>query len=193
MSEAASQEAIAQLVPKGARVLDLGCGDGALLAHLQATRGCSGYGIEIDDANVQACVKRGVNVIQLNLEEGLALFGDASFDVVLQIDTLQHLRNAETMLQETARVGRTGIVAFPNFGHWPNRLAVLMGRMPVTKRLPYQWFDTPNIRVGTFADFETLAARNRLKVSDSFGLQDGRAVRSAPNLMAGTAVFKFSR
>ena len=193
MSEAAAQEAIAQLVPKGARVLDLGCGDGALLAHLQATRGCSGYGIEIDDTNVQACVKRGVNVIQLNLEEGLALFGDASFDVVLQIDTLQHLRNAETMLQETARVGRTGIVAFPNFGHWPNRLAVLMGRMPVTKRLPYQWFDTPNIRVGTFADFETLAARNRLKVSDSFGLQDGRAVRSAPNLMAGTAVFKFSR
>ena len=193
MSEAAAQEAIAQLVPKGARVLDLGCGDGALLAHLQATRGCSGYGIEIDDTNVQACVKRGVNVIQLNLEEGLALFGDASFDVVLQIDTLQHLRNAETMLQETARVGRTGIVAFPNFGHWPNRLAVLMGRMPVTKRLPYQWFDTPNIRVGTFADFETLAARNRLKVSDSFGLQDGRAVRTAPNLMAGTAVFKFSR
>ena len=193
MSEPAMQEAIAQLVPRGARVLDLGCGDGALLAHLQATRGCSGYGIEIDDANVIACVKRGVNVIQLNLEEGLALFGDASFDVVLQIDTLQHLRNAETMLQETARVGRTGIVAFPNFGHWPNRLAVLMGRMPVTKRLPYQWFDTPNIRVGTFADFETLAARNQLKVSDSFGLQDGRAVRTAPNLMAGTAVFKFSR
>jgi methionine biosynthesis protein MetW len=193
VSEPAAQEAIARLVPKGARVLDLGCGDGALLAHLQATRGCSGYGIEIDDANVQACVKRGVNVIQLNLEEGLALFGDASFDVVLQIDTLQHLRNAETMLQETARVGRTGIVAFPNFGHWPNRLAVLMGRMPVTKRLPYQWFDTPNIRVGTFADFETLAARNRLKVSDSFGLQDGRTVRNAPNLMAGTAVFKFSR
>ncbi len=193
MSEPAMQEAIAQLVPKGARVHDLGCGDGALLAHLQATRGCSGYGIEIDDTNVLACVKRGVNVIQLNLEEGLALFGDASFDVVLQIDTLQHLRNAETMLQETARVGRTGIVAFPNFGHWPNRLAVLMGRMPVTKRLPYQWFDTPNIRVGTFADFETLAARNQLKVSDSFGLQDGRAVRTAPNLMAGTAVFKFSR
>ena len=186
-------EAIAALVPVGSRVLDLGCGDGELLAHLQKQRGCSGYGIEIDDANVLACVKRGVNVIQLNLDEGLATFADASFDVVLQIDTLQHLRNAETMLQETARVGRTGIVAFPNFGHWPNRLAVLKGRMPVTRRLPYQWFDTPNIRVGTFADFEALALRNQLKVSDRFGLENGRRVQRFPNLMAGTAVFKFSR
>jgi methionine biosynthesis protein MetW len=193
MSDLATMEVIASLVPRGSRVLDLGCGDGALLAHLQSTRGCSGYGIEIDDANVLACVKRGVNVIQLNLDEGLSLFDDASFDVVLQIDTLQHLRNAEVMLRETARVGKTGIVAFPNFGHWPNRLAVLMGRMPVTKRLPYQWYDTPNIRVGTFADFETLAARNQLKVAEQFGLQDSRVVRRAPNLMAGTAVFKFSR
>ena len=193
MSEPTIIEAIAALVPQGARVLDLGCGDGSLLAHLQRHKACTGYGVEIDDGNVHACVQRGVNVIQLNLDEGLATFDDASFDVVLQIDTLQHLRNAETMLQETARVGKTGIVAFPNFGHWPNRLAVLMGRMPVTKRLPYQWFDTPNIRVGTFADFEALAAKNRLMVSTSFGLQDGRRVNSFPNLRAGTAVFKFSR
>ena len=193
MSDLATMDVIAKLVPKGARVLDLGCGDGALLAHLQKTRGCTGYGIEIDDANVLACVKRGVNVIQLNLDEGLAMFDDASFDVVLQIDTLQHLRNAEIMLLETARVGQSGIVAFPNFGHWPNRLSVLMGRMPVTKRLPYQWYDTPNIRVGTFADFEALALRNQLKITDSFGLQDSRVVRTAPNLMAGTAVFRFSR
>ncbi len=193
MSDIATIEAIANLVPIGSRVLDLGCGDGSLLAHLQTHRSCSGYGIEIDDANVLACMKRGVNVIQLNLDEGLTLFDDASFDVVLQIDTLQHLRNAEVMLRETARVGRTGIVAFPNFGHWPNRLSVLMGRMPVTKRLPYQWYDTPNIRVGTFADFDALALRNQLKVADSFGLQEGRVVRTAPNLWAGTAVFKFSR
>ncbi len=193
MSDMAAMQMIADLVPRGSRVLDLGCGDGALLAHLQKTRACSGYGIEIDDANVLACVQRGVNVIQLNLEEGLALFGDASFDVVLQIDTLQHLRNAEVMLLETARVGKTGIVAFPNFGHWPNRLAVLMGRMPVTKRLPYQWYDTPNIRVGTFADFEALAAHCRLRVKSSFGLQESRKIRLAPNLLAGTAVFKFSR
>jgi methionine biosynthesis protein MetW len=192
MSDIATMDVIAQLVPQGARVLDLGCGDGAMLAHLQTTRACTGYGVEIDDANVLACVKRGVNVIQLNLDEGLSMFHDASFDVVLQIDTLQHLRNAEVMLRETVRVGRTGIVAFPNFAHWPNRLSVLRGRMPVTKRLPYQWYDTPNIRVGTFADFETLAERNNLKITDKFGLQDSRSVRFAPNLRAGTAVFKFS-
>ena len=192
MSDLDTLQAIARLVPEGARVLDLGCGDGTLLAHLKQTRNCTGYGIEIDAANLLACVKRGVNVIQLNLDEGLSLFDDASFDVVLQIDTLQHLRNAEVMLRETARVGRSGIVAFPNFAHWPNRLSVLRGRMPVTRRLPYQWYDTPNIRVGTFADFETLAQKNRFNIIDSFGLQNSRTVRVAPNLMAGTAVFKFS-
>ena len=193
MSDTQIQHAIAALVPKGSRVLDLGCGDGALLAHLKATRGCSGYGVEIDDANVLACVKRGVNVIQLNLDQGLALFDDASFDVVLQIDTLQHLRNAEVMLRETVRVGRVGIVAFPNFAHWPNRLSVLMGRMPVTKRLPYQWYDTPNILVGTHADLGTLARSNGLQVLDSFGLQDGQPVRLLPNWLAGTSVYKLAR
>ena len=191
MTELTTMEAIARLIPEGSRVLDLGCGDGALLSHLQRERGCTGYGVELDDANVLACVRRGVNVLQLNLEDGLAIFRDNSFDVVLQIDTLQHLRNAETMLQETARIGRAGIVAFPNFAHWPNRFSVLRGRMPVTRRLPYQWYDTPNIRVGTYKDFEVLATRNRLRILDAFGLQDGRVVRTLPNLMAGTAVFHF--
>jgi len=193
MSDASIQHAIAELVPHGARVLDLGCGDGAMLDYLQRTRGCTGYGVELADANVLACVKRGVNVIQLNLDEGLALFDDASFDVVLQIDTLQHLRNAEVMLRETARVGRVGVVAFPNFAHWPNRLSVLQGRMPVTRRLPYQWYDTPNIRVGTHADLAALAQRTGLRVLDSFGLQNGRTVRFAPNLLAGTSVYKLAR
>ena len=192
MSETSVMHSIARLVPHGSRVLDLGCGDGALMAHLQATRACTGYGVEIDDAKVLACVKRGVSVLQLNLEDGLAVFEDGSFDIVLQIDTLQHLRNAETMLRETARVGRTCVVAFPNFAHWPNRLAVLQGRMPVTKRLPYQWFDTPNIRVGTYADFEVLARSCGLRVDDSFGLHEGQEVRRLPNLLASTAVFKFS-
>ncbi len=193
MTEKATMQAIAALVPQGSRVLDLGCGDGALLDYLQRSRGCSGYGVEIADANVLACVRRSVNVIQLNLDEGLALFADNSFDVVLQIDTLPHLRNAEVMLRETARVGRAGIVAFPNFAHWPNRLSVLRGRMPVTRRLPYQWYDTPNIRVGTYKDFEVLAHKNQLRILDAFGLQEGRTVRFLPNARAGTAVFHFER
>ena len=193
MSDRADWEVIASLVPQGSRVLDLGCGTGELLAFLQATKGCTGYGVEIDDANVQACVQRGVNVVQLNLEDGLALFDDGSFDVVLQLDTLQHLRNTEHMLRETARVGRIGIVAFPNFAHWPNRLAVALGRMPVTKVLPYQWYDTPNIRVGTLADFEVLARTCGLHVTDRFGLQGGQVVRRWPNLMASVAVFRFEQ
>ena len=193
MSDKSIIESIARLVPPGSHVLDLGCGDGAMLDYLQRNRNCSGYGVEIDDANVLACVARGVNVLQLNLDAGLHMFNDASFDVVLQLDSLQHLRNAETMLRETARVGRIGVVSFPNFAHWPNRLSVLHGRMPVTKRLPYQWYDTPNIRVGTFHDFQTLAHKNKLRILDAYGLQNGHEVRFLPNIRAGTAVFRIAR
>ena len=193
MSDLKVMELIAELVPQGSRVLDLGCGNGALLAHLRDKRQCTGYGIEIDDANVLACTQRGVNVIQLNLEEGLAIFEDQSFDVVLQLDTMQHLRHTERLLRETARVGRVGVISFPNFAHWPNRLRVVTGRMPVTKALPYQWYDTPNIRVGTYADCEVLLRKDGFQVLDAFGIQEGRAVRSLPNLMASVAVFKFQR
>ena len=193
MNKQAFIACIADLVPFCSRVLDLGCGDGELLSYLQQSKGCSGYGVEIDDENVLECVKRGVQVIQLNLDQGLTMFEDASFDVVLQIDTLQNLRNAETMLVETVRVGELGIVAFPNFAHWPNRLSILQGRMPVTKRLPYQWYDTPNIRVGTFSDFEVLAQKNDIEILDSFGVKDAKTVRTFPNLLAPTAVFKIQR
>ena len=193
MSDRKDMELIAELVPEGSRVLDLGCGNGELLAMLRDRRGCSGYGVEIADENVLACTKRGGNVIQLNLEDGLAMFEDQSFDVVLQLDTMQHLRNTERMLRETARVGRIGIVSFPNFAHWPNRMRVVTGRMPVTKTLPYEWYDTPNIRVGTYTDFEVLARKDGLRVLDSFGIQSGRVVRRFPNLMASVAVFKFER
>jgi methionine biosynthesis protein MetW len=193
MSDRRDMELIAELVPAGSHVLDLGCGSGELLALLRDRRRCTGYGVELADANVLACVQRGVNVIQLDLEEGLAMFGDRSFDVVLQLDTMQHLRNTERMLRETARVGRQGIVSFPNFAHWPNRLRVLGGRMPVTKALPYEWYDTPNIRVGTFADFEVLARRDGLRILDAFGIERGAIVRRWPNLLASVAVFKFDR
>jgi methionine biosynthesis protein MetW len=193
MSHLERLQLLAEMVPVGSRVLDLGCGDGELLALLCSQRQCTGYGIELDDAKVLECMGRGVNVIQRNLEEGLSLFGDGSFDVVLQLDTLQHLRNTEAMLRETARVGRLGIVSFPNFAHWPHRLSVLRGRMPVSKSLPYQWYDTPNIRVATFADFGVLARKNGLRVIESFGLHDGLEVRRWPNFFASTAVFKFER
>jgi methionine biosynthesis protein MetW len=183
---------IADMVPVGARVLDLGCGNGELLAYLIKNRQCTGYGVEIDDANVLACAQRGVNVIQLNLDEGLAIFEDASFDVVLQIDTLQHLHNTEIMLKETARVGRLGIVAFPNFGHWTNRWSILNGRMPVNQRLPYEWYNTPNIRVTTATDFQVLAERSGLKLQSQFGIQNKRKVKWLANLRASTAVFSFS-
>lgn len=193
MSDRTDLPAIAALVPPGSRVLDLGCGDGELLDHLKRERGCSGYGIDRDDANVLACARRGVDVLQLDLEEGLSAFEDGSFDVVLQLDTMQHLRNTARMLAETARVGRMGIVSFPNFAHWPNRLRVARGRMPVTRALPYEWYDTPNIRVGTFADFEVLARNQGLHVLEAFGLEAGRPVRLWPNLRASVAVFRFER
>ncbi|HOL37906.1 MAG: methionine biosynthesis protein MetW [Proteobacteria bacterium] len=193
MNERDDLEVIARLVPAGSRVLDLGCGSGEMLAYLQRTRNCTGYGVELADANLHAALQHGIDVIQLDLEEGLALFDDRSFDVVLQLETLQHLRNAERMLRETARVGRIGIVSFPNFAHWPNRLRVAGGRMPVTKALPYEWYDTPNIRVGTYADFEVLARKCGLAVTDSFGLQDGRIVRRWPNLLASVALFRIEQ
>jgi methionine biosynthesis protein MetW len=185
-------EILGELIPVGSRVLDLGCGDGAFLEYLQKNRQCFGYGIELNAANVASCIDRGVNVLQLNLEEGLRLFEDQSFDVVLQIDTLQHLRNAETMLKETARVGKMGVVTFPNFAHGPNRWSVLKGRMPVTKHLPYEWYDTPNIRVATFNDFQDLAQKNKLHVSKGFGLVGERTISLLANLLASTAVFTFS-
>jgi methionine biosynthesis protein MetW len=193
MTDFATLKAVASLIPIGSRVLDLGCGDGVLLDYLIKNRACHGYGIEIDDANVLACVKRGVNVIQLNLDEGLTVFEDNSFDVVLQIDTLQHLRNTAIVLRETARVGLSGIVAFPNFGYWLNRWSILIGHMPVTKRLPYEWYDTPNIRVGTHNDLLELARINKLNILESFGLHNGARVDFAPNLLASTSVLKFSR
>lgn len=180
---------IIDLVPNSAHVLDLGCGDGTLLATLQHEKKCTGYGVEINDANLLSSVQKGVHVIQLNLEEGLTLIEDHSFDIVLQINTLQHLRNTETMLRETARVGKMAVVAFPNFAHWPNRWSILQGRMPVTKTLPYEWYDTPNIRVGTMADFADLAQKCGLHIKDQFGVNAKGKVRFMANARSSTVVF----
>ena len=184
---------IGRWVADGARVLDLGCGDGALLQFLARERRAIGYGIEIDDAGVLASVRNGVNVLQSDLERGLNGFDDAAFDVVLLSQTLQAMRRIEAIVAEMLRVGREAIVTFPNFGHWSHRLQVLRGRMPVSSSLPYQWYDTPNIHLCTVADFDAFLAERGHRVLDRVVLSGGRPVAFAPTLMGELAIYRFRR
>jgi len=186
-------EAIAGCIRSGASVLDLGCGDGQLLKYLQQQREVRGYGIEIADANVLACVRTGVNVIQSDLERGLAGFDAGSFDYVVLSQTLQAMRHTEGIVLEMLRVGRQGIVTFPNFGHWGNRLQILGGRMPVSKDLPYQWYDTPNIHLCTVNDFEAFCAGHRIRILERIVLHGGHRVALLPNLLGSLAVFRFEK
>ena len=183
---------VARWIAPGSSVLDLGCGDGSLLAWLQRDKQCRCVGVELDDANVLECVKNGVEVVQQNLEDGLALFSDASFDIVVQLESLQMVRHTEVILAELGRVGRESIVTFPNFAYWSHRVAILRGRMPVTKSLPYQWYDTPNLRFATFADFVDLARQSGFTLRDQFALRDGHVVRFLPNLFGRVAVFRLT-
>jgi methionine biosynthesis protein MetW len=182
---------IASWIAPGSRVLDLGCGDGVLLAGLAATHGVKGYGIEIDDANVLASVKHGVNVIQRDLEEGLAIFEDDAFDFVILSQTLQAMRNVEGVLREMLRVGREGIVTFPNFGFWRHRLDVLQGYMPVSRTLPHSWYDTPNIHLCTVKDFKDLCTKIGAEILDERVIHEGHTVRLLPNLRGSLGVFRF--
>ena len=184
---------IASWIPERARVLDLGCGDGELLAGLAATNGASGYGIEIDGANVLASVKNGINVIQTDIESGLANFEDNAFDFVILSQTLQAMRDAGSVITEMLRVGREGIVTFPNFGYWRHRLDILRGHMPVSKTLPYRWYDTPNIHLCTVKDFEDLCVKVGAEILDERVLHEGRTVGLFPNLMGSLGVFRFRR
>lgn len=182
--------AIANWIAPNSQVLDLGCGDGSFLKYLQTQKPVHAYGVEIDDARVLACVQKSLNVIQQDLEGGLALFEDASFDTVVLSQTLQTIHQTETILREMVRVGKECIVSFPNFGHWSHRLAVGLGRMPVSKSLPYQWYNTPNVRVLTVADFENLASSLGLKVLDQCILHEGQQVTLLPNLFGSLALFR---
>ncbi|WP_085317055.1 methionine biosynthesis protein MetW [Derxia lacustris] len=184
---------IADWIAPGSRVLDLGCGDGTLLAHLQLERGCTGYGVDRDDAKVAACVRNGVNVIQLNLNHGLGLFGDDSFDTVVQLQSLQAIVQVEKNLREIGRVGREAIISFPNFGHWRHRTALALGRMPVSESLPYEWYDTPNLRCATIRDFEVLARKTGFEILDCVALNHGKPVRRLPNLLGTIAVFRLRK
>lgn len=186
-------EAIASWVKQGSSVLDLGCGDGLLLKYLRHARGVRGYGLEIDDQNIIACVKNGVNVIQTDLERGLAGFDATSFDYVILSQTLQTMRHTEEIVLEMLRVGREGIVTFPNFGHWRLRLQVMAGRMPVSPELPYQWYNTPNVHLFTIEDFEGLCRHHSIRVLERIVLHEGKRVAALPNLMGSLAVFRFER
>jgi methionine biosynthesis protein MetW len=185
---------IAHWVTPHSQVLDLGCGDGAMLQYLQHEKQCSGYGVEIDDDKIPRCVDREVLVIQQNIEDGLAMFSDDAFDTVLCLSALQMMKHVEPVLRDIARVGREAIVSFPNFAHWPHRLSLLMGRMPISESLPFQWYDTPNLRCATISDFEDLAREVGLEVIDSVALSDaGEPVHVLPHWRGSQAVFRLRK
>ena len=187
-------QAIAAWVRPDSTVLDLGCGDGLLLKYLKQTRNARGYGIDIDDANVLACVKNGVNVIQSDLERGLAGFDAGSFDCVILSQTLQAVRRTEEIVLDMLRVGREAIVSFPNFGRWDLRLQIALGgRMPVSPELPYQWYNTPNVHLFTIADFESFCAGHGIRVLERVVLHGGRPVRAFANLRGSVAVYRFEK
>jgi methionine biosynthesis protein MetW len=183
-------QAIARWIKPGAQVLDLGCGDGSLLRYLRETRSAHGYGVEINDEGVLACVKNRVNVIQADLESGLSGFESGSFDYVILSQTLQAMRHTEHIVREMLRVGREAIVSFPNFGYWRHRVQVLMGRMPVSKSLPYQWFNTPNVHLCTLKDFEWFCEQHGVRILERMVLGNGSTVTWFPNLLGSIAVYR---
>jgi methionine biosynthesis protein MetW len=189
---------IADLVTPGARVLDLGCGDGELLAFLKEHKRANGYGLEIDPRMITTCVERGVNVIEQDLDEGLANFASSSFDLVVMTETLQAVRYPADLLEEMLRIGRECIVTFPNFGHWQCRLYLASrGRMPIARHLPHHWFDTPNIHLCTFEDFERLCRERHVVIRNRFVVDEryrGRALMNAlPNLFGTIAFYHLGR
>ncbi len=188
---------IADWIRPESRVLDLGCGDGTLLQTLAQTKGVSGYGIELDDDHVTACISRGINVIQTDLDAGLSEFDDRSFDYIILSLTLQAVKYPERLLREMLRVGTEGIVTFPNFGYWASRVQLLGGRMPVSRALPHQWYDTPNIHLCTLQDFEDLCRKENILVLESEVVDHEHrrrlGLRLFPNLLGEIALYRFRR
>ncbi|MDD2699609.1 MAG: methionine biosynthesis protein MetW [Sideroxydans sp.] len=185
--------AIAAWIPQGSSVLDLGCGDGSLLRYLRETREVRGYGVEINERKLATCIANGVNVIHSDLDAGLADFEDQSFDFVILSQTLQATRHTEALMKEIVRVGREGIISFPNFGHWKNRLQIMQGHMPVSKILPYQWYDTPNVHLCTLNDFELLCDHVGIRILGRHVMNDSGDVYLLPNLRGNMAVYRFKR
>ena len=192
---------IADWISEGARVLDLGCGDGAFLAALQQEKGVTGYGIEIDPDNIVACIDRGVNVIHSNLDQGLSDFEDDYFDHVIMTQTVQAMRFPHLVIEEILRIGREGIITCPNMGYWKCRLQFVLGQMPITRHLPNTWYDTPNIHFCTVKDFEALCEKQHIRilqrtvqVAPGFKKRtSGWLNRAWPNLFAAYAIYHVTR
>ncbi|MCP5267441.1 MAG: methionine biosynthesis protein MetW [Zoogloeaceae bacterium] len=186
-------DVIARWISPGERVLDLGCGDGSLLKFLKVERGIRGYGVDNAPENVLAAIRNGVNVLQFDLEKGLAGVDDDAFDHVIMSLSLQTVRHTVLLVKEMLRVGNEAVVSFPNFGHRSHRESIARGRMPVSEALPYQWFDSPNVRFFTIADFEELCANNGIAIREGLFFDEGRSVIDDPNLNADMALYRLAR
>ena len=186
-------DVIAGWVQTGERVLDLGCGEGALLRRLIDERGVRGWGVEIDVDKVVTAIGNGINVIQSDLEAGLAGFEDGAFEHVILSHTLQAMRHTETIVFEMLRVGREAVVSFPNFGYWKHRMDILNGHMPVSEDLPYQWYDTPNIHLCTIADFDEFCAKRDITVRERKVFDNGIEIHEEHNYLGSLAVYRITR
>lgn len=186
-------EVIASWIQPGERVLDLGCGDGSLLRYLEEVREVRGYGVENEPERVLASIRNGINVLQLDLEQGLAGIDDGAFDHVIMSLSLQAIHHTQRILAEMLRVGREAVVSFPNFGYWRHRQAIMNGRMPVSESLPHQWYNTPNVRFFTIADFEALCAQEGIAIREGLAFDEGKVVVDEPNFMASVALYRLGR
>ena len=184
---------ISEWVDSETKVLDLGCADGTLLKFLKQQKNINGYGIEIDPSNIEKGIKNKINIIQMNLEDGLSVFNDQFFDTVILSQTLQAMVNIDKIMDEMKRVGKNIIVSFPNFGFWKNRFQILNGKMPKSADLPHEWYNTPNIHLCTIKDFEDLCAKKGLAITNQLFLTDNHPIKYFSNIRGSLGIFQLTQ